>query len=554
MSFDYGRKKHEGQDSMWTSYSDLFLGLSVIFLLLYVTASLRQGTDGIRQYLENKQLTRQNEDLKQQLKVYESLKQNYLETQAQQNDQETYDMLMSKLDLLKEEQKEEKIKLRQAADENEKKEKALNQYQSIVRNIINANLLAKARIKTRDTLIDKRDDTINVQSQEITGLEGQLNEKKREIEKGQNKISSLEESLQQKLKELQRSYRARKMSEKKYHERQEALKRETENKVSALRDQNERAEQELYQLGQQLRKTSTDLAKTTSELQRVGTEKTKLETELAATNDKFRDEVNRLRGDYEAQKARDRAAFEGQLARERMSGAERARREAAFRADADRKAKELSNKIGALEGKYAATQGELSKTKADLARAQENLNARKQLAQSIKNKFAAAGVKAEVDGRTGDVLLSFEGQYFDTGNAKLKPGMKKVLEKAMPNYAQSLFEDPSIAKKIENVEIVGFASPTYKGKFIDPANLTPKEREAVNYNLDLSYSRARSIFDHVYSKMEFQHKQRLLPLVKVTGRSFLANDRDTASDGEDACRKLDCAKKQTVIIKFKLKD
>jgi hypothetical protein len=57
--------------------------------------------------------------------------------------------------------------------------------------------------------------------------------------------------------------------------------------------------------------------------------------------------------------------------------------------------------------------------------------------------------------------------------------------------------------------------------------------------------------------MTFTHKQRLLPLVKVTGKSFLGEktDRNIANDDSaDYCKKMDCAKKQTVIIRFKLKD
>ena len=61
--------------------------------------------------------------------------------------------------------------------------------------------------------------------------------------------------------------------------------------------------------------------------------------------------------------------------------------------------------------------------------------------------------------------------------------------------------------------------------------------------------------------MAFKYQDSLLPLVKVSGRSFLANDekRDPASvggknGGEDFCRHNDCAKLQKVIIKFQLKD
>ena len=175
-------------------------------------------------------------------------------------------------------------------------------------------------------------------------------------------------------------------------------------------------------------------------------------------------------------------------------------------------------------------EGQTKALKGDLAKAMENLNAKKKLAENIKSKFAQNGVKAEVDPNTGDVLLSFGDQYFDSGRATLKNGMRKVLEQAMPLYANSLFENAKISEKIQSVEIVGFASPTYKGRFVDPTSLSKEDRAAVDYNLDLSYSRAKAIFSHVFdkNKMEFKHQQKLLPLVKVTGRSFLAGDKDRA--------------------------
>jgi chromosome segregation ATPase len=543
---------------MWTSYSDLFLGLSVIFLLLYVTASLRQGTDGIRQHLDNQQLSKQNEDLKQQLKVYESLKQDYLANQASKDEQQTYENLMSKLKLLQDDANQEKANLQKAAQENADKATALNQYQQTIRNIINANLLSKARIKNRDVLITKRDTTIEGQSQEITEQQTQLEEKRKELVQNQNKVAALQDTLAQKLKQLDNAYKAKRVTERIYLKRQESLKRETEKKVAALNEKNRAAEEVLQDLNQKLQKTSTELAQT-------GAENQKLQGELSQATQKYQEDMGRLKSEFNAQKARDRNEFEKQLAKEKLSGAERAEREAQFRAASENKARELAQKMAAVEGRYKAAQGELSnvkgaltQTKAELERAQENLNARKKLAAAINERFKANGVRAQVNPLNGDVLLSFDGEYFDTGAAQLKPGMKKVLEKAMPAYAQSLFEDPKIASKIENVEIVGFASPTYNGHYVDPSKLSLKDRTAVNYNMDLSYGRARAIFDHMFSKMQFQHKQKLLPLAKVTGRSFLSDkdDRTPASQGQqpDFCKQIDCAKQQTVVIRFKLKD
>jgi outer membrane protein OmpA-like peptidoglycan-associated protein len=360
--------------------------------------------------------------------------------------------------------------------------------------------------------------------------------------------------LDTRMKQLQSAYRAQKITRQKLLQQQDAIKRETESKIAALRQHNEKAQAELDQAKNELQATSSKLGEAETTVAKLGEEKTKLQGELEGSEGRHKADVARMMGDFEKQKSSDRAAFEGQLAKEKLSGAERAAKEAAFKADAERKSHELEGKMADLGKKYRDSQGQLAK-------ANENLNARKNLAEQIKKSFKGAGVGAEVDPNNGDVLLSFNGQYFDTGRADLKSGMREILQQAMPAYSASLFEDPKIADKIQSVEIVGFASPTFKGKFVDPASMSADDRQAVNYNLDLSYNRARSIFNYVFdqSKMSFKHQKKLLPLVKVTGRSFLATDkaRDPAGNAttmESFCRKNDCAKLQRVVIKFTLKD
>lgn len=554
MGFDHNRNKGHGtQDSMWTSYSDLFLGLSIVFLLLYVTASLKQGTDGIRQYFENQKLAKEAADLRQQIKVYETLKQDYLQHQANEDEQENYQELMNKLSLLQEEAKEEKTKLRLQARENEKKEVALNKYQQMIRNIVNSNMIAKSRIKNRDTLIDTKDEEITEQAGEISGLEKTVAQKTAAIKQSEEKIEGMKEQLGTRMKQLRNAYKAHKISKQKFEQRQAAIKAEAENRIRSLQAANVKARKELNDASRELEETSSKLSAAEGNVAKLGQEKERLEGELATADARHQASVDRLKGEFDGQRAKDRAAFEAQLAKEKLTGAQRAAREAQFKAEAERKAGELAGKIADLDKKYRDSQGAL-------ARAQENLNARKKLAHQIKNNFAKQGVKAEVDAGTGDVMLSFGDQYFESGQADLKPKMRQILEQAMPAYSSSLFENEKIANKIQSVEIVGFASPTYKGKYVDPASLSTENRQAVNYNLDLSYNRARSIFNYVFDKekMSFRHQERLLPLVKVTGRSFLASEktRDPAATGgsESFCKVNDCAKLQRVIIKFTLKD
>jgi hypothetical protein len=135
--------------------------------------------------------------------------------------------------------------------------------------------------------------------------------------------------------------------------------------------------------------------------------------------------------------------------------------------------------------------------------------------------------------------------------------MKNLLEKAMPAYSKSLFENSKISKKISAVEIIGFASPIYKGRFVDPNSLDPNDKMAMKYNMDLSYRRAKAIFNHVLDETDsnFKHQKELLGLIKVSGRSFLevisAPKRNVAS-GADFCKVNDCKKAQRVIVRFSM--
>ena len=79
-----------------------------------------------------------------------------------------------------------------------------------------------------------------------------------------------------------------------------------------------------------------------------------------------------------------------------------------------------------------------------------------------------------------------------TGRADLKNGMREHPGENLPKvYAKSLMENPKIAKKIGSVEIVGFCvAKLIKARSVDPSSLSAEGREAVNYNMDLSYQRA----------------------------------------------------------------
>ncbi len=205
-----------------------------------------------------------------------------------------------------------------------------------------------------------------------------------------------------------------------------------------------------------------------------------------------------------------------------------------------------------LNDKIAEIPDELKKTQTLLA-------AKRKLANEIMMNFKKAGIDGEVDLVSGDVTISFGQDYFETGRADLNVSMRNTLKKFISTYSMSLFKDEKIAQKISAVEIVGFSSPTYKGKYIDPRSVDPKYQAAVDYNMDLSVKRAKSISTYIFDKNEinYQYQDRLLSLVKVTGRSFLAEEIKGIASGvtqREFCKKHNCKKSQKIIIKFNLED
>lgn len=532
MSFNYQKHKdHGGGDSFWTSYSDLFLGLSTIFLMLYVLSSLRTGTDSIKNMIENQNLKSQVQNLQTQLKMYESMKSDYLQNQAPQDELKEYQELMDKLSLLQEEARDEAEKLKRQAMENVAKEKALTKYQQMVRNILNANKVAKVKIINRNDVIDEQDVEIDDQEQQIGQLEQDVNQKKRLIEQTERKIADANEELERRIQEVERQRKQNKINAKAYQKRLAQLKKQNESKVEELQAKTQSYEAELNKSQSQLNQLSGALQETSSKLAAKEGEAAALQSKIAG-----------LRGEFENEKARDRAAFEAALAKEKLSGAERAAREGAFRAAAAKKERELGERIAGLSG--------------ELQRAKAEMDARKGIAKEIAAGFARAGIKADVDMKTGDVVIDFGNNYFESDSAKLKPAMKTIIEKAMPVYSKSLFGNPKVASKISAVEVIGFASPTYKGKFVDPNSSRPEDLQAIKYNMDLSYRRANSIFSHIIEdeKMKFEHHDALVKKMKVSGRSFLevfSANRNIASS-QDFCKVNDCRKAQRVIIRFSM--
>ncbi len=333
MAFNYDKNKnsHGSNDSFWTSYSDLFLGLSSIFLLLYVTASLRTGTGAMQSQAENQKLTMKVEELQNQLKMYESVKNEYLDT-APKDEQQEYQELMDKLVLLQEDSKGERDRLTKEARENADKAQALNKYQQMVRNIMNANKVAKTRIATRDEIIVDQDTEIDTAQENINVLEKDVDKKKQQIDQANKKIAQTEDALDAKMKALKQAWKSNKMTKAAYQKQVKSVQEANDKKLAQLKTTAAQYSQQLNatnakldEMNQALATTQNQLAttegklvqtgaeleKTGAELQRKGAEAKGLAAKLsekAGEADGLRGQIDSLRSGFEADKARERAS------------------------------------------------------------------------------------------------------------------------------------------------------------------------------------------------------------------------------------------------------
>lgn len=592
MSLDYDKLvQKQDTGSEWTSYSDLFMVLAFIFLLLYVTASLRTGTNAIEMNEQIIRLTKEVDKLKEQQVVYENLKQEYMSSYAQKSERQKYDDLMKHLDLLEDEANEKQKDLERQASEQNEKRKALNHYQKMIKNIIDAQVIQKSQIAQRDRKIQEKNvtltakqktieekqqqilenlDVIEKNNQQIASLEKNVEEKRQDIERNKQRIEAIQKRMKAKISQLNEDYKNQKIAKQQAENEIRQLQIKSEQQIKDLESQNNLANNRLNRINNQLEMANEKISKAHEVIQKKDQEKRQLaaayEMEKAEMSEQFESEKSQMLDQYQKEKNQLVQKYQDEkdtLAQQLQKDTDEIKKKykkkqkllkqklAEANKDFEKKQKKLAEKLDTAKKDFTRKITSLEK---DLGKAQERENARKQLASKIKENFKDAGIEMDVDQNTGDVMLTFGDAYFETGKHDLKDKMQQILKKFIPIYAKSLFEDPNIGNRIEDVEIVGYASPTFKGQQVDPKSLSDENRGAVNYNLDLSYKRAKSIFNYVFydKKLNYQNQKKLLGLVKVSGAGYFSGENDEKNNDAVQCKEKDCKDLQRVIIKFNL--
>lgn len=579
MNFNYDKAKNrEEGEGHWTTYSDLFMVLTLVFLLLYVVAGSRMGTMNLEKIAAKKKVSKkftnlmaENKELKKEL---ESLKMASIEQISEftnKEEKKEYNFLYKNLKNISNIQKSKKDEIVKDIEElnrklfkHVKKEENLEEYQKIVKNIIHKNMLLKKnviiqkndlnRIKYQK-IVDKKQSEylmeIEKKSQEVLKLavskeqENQLNIKLEFL----NNVNNMEALHLIKMEELQKDENKQKT---------ELVKEIDSLNIVSAQLKNER--QKLMMKEERLKKLAESLKREKdlkSEIILSQEEKLKdVERHYATKISKVRGigstQVKRLENEISSLKG-----AESNLKTEKLNLLD--------------KENNLKRKIASLGQEVNSKDVALNQMKSEMAskvrwyekKLKESVPTKKErsfLAGEIQKEFKANNISSVVDKATGDVIIDFGLEYFDTDQWYLKKGMRKKLRKLFPIYAKTLMKH---SKKVASVEITGYSSPTYKSMIIDPNSIEASNREAINYNLDLSYKRAKAIFSFLFNpdKIKFKQQKSIFPLVKVTGRSFfsekLTDNGVTVEDKlkmktDEYCPKYNCFKSQKVVIKYYL--
>ena len=308
--------------------------------------------------------------------------------------------------------------------------------------------------------------------------------------------------------------------------------------------------EDLHLRAQELDEKTAEIKKRTNEIAKIEKRVVELKTHevLAANQAK---ELKQLTNDlnkkeHELEKARTKQAS---LQMEKESIAQNSQSEIAHgKAELEKLKKQKDAELAGLKIKYQkATEG-----------------LRKEIADSLAGKLSDSGLAATVNPSNGDVTVHFKNAYYDYNSSVLKDAMKEELKVFIPLYAKSLFENKKHASSISSVEIIGSASPSFKGKYVNPRSMASiDEKQAMNYNMDLSYRRANGIFEYTFltNDLAFAHKDEILSLVKGSGTGYLQAMDELVSLPEAAqdqkkgfCGQYNCEVFQKVTLRFNLKD
>ncbi|MBI2518952.1 MAG: hypothetical protein HYV97_00980 [Bdellovibrio sp.] len=569
-SQDKSSEKEDG--SVWTSYSDMFTTMAVIFLVMFVFALLRSGINTLQTVQQKKE---HEEFVKGQVPdkvIKENDKRRQKLEQSVQEMQQYQDIITTKM-----------VELNQFS-------KKMQDHRQVVEKLLKDQETKEVVIKNLNVTLAKKDQEFHSTLALVRQMEQERKQNEREM------------------KEIQ-------VAMKKVQDARTKLEQELETSKQRMVEAKNRQQKELEQTKAKLAETQK-MAKTTQMERDKFFQEAKTNERRNATYKKDIEWLQSMVGNLE-KKGREAMQAEYAHAQKeaqmggRITALERSLGHEKFRSgglesrlgEATGRAKELGGRVGQLEKDNQGLQQNNSRQQKELTDLTAKLvkldqqektcaeNKRELIAQNrefrdrlgklgkgladfrkslrgrianrIADKLANSGVNVIVDKETGKLIMRMEGDFtFERDSSILRPEAKEALKRVVPRYTQALLGDVRLASKIESVAFVGHASPEYKKTFVDPLG---GEQDAYTYNLTLSTDRAREIVKYIFSEEfgQFENKDEFRLLVSAGGRSFsepiihpgVKSGRTPASVIKDlGCGEYDCRQSRRVEIVFTLKD
>lgn len=151
------------------------------------------------------------------------------------------------------------------------------------------------------------------------------------------------------------------------------------------------------------------------------------------------------------------------------------------------------------------------------------------VSESIINKLKQKGIDANIDPKTGRLMVSTD-TNFDFNSADLKAQGKSDLDTIIPIYAEAIFTlKPEQIDSIDRILIEGHTDKV--GSYVS--------------NMTLSSQRANAILTYIDSMDNFKYKDQLLRKLTAVGRG--ENDATGADNRENPADRK-------VVIRFEFKD
>jgi outer membrane protein OmpA-like peptidoglycan-associated protein len=551
---------NQDNSSVWSSYSDLFTNVAIIFLVMFVFALFKSGVNTIRQVQTEKKHQKELEGKLSESDIQRKEKQVSL-INEKINEMKDYENII-----------DEKVK-------------ELNQYAKKIQE--NKNVLSKV---IEDQL--KQDSLLKIASENLEREKELKKEKQIELEEAQMRIQLLNEELERITSENIKSQQFQDenfkntltATQKRENELKEKLDIEVSNK-----------EKSFNELQEKITQTQLVEKKLRADIREFEKNKTSQDQFISNLAEQFKDLENQLKNNKEVASSlqEEKSKLNNIVGELKKTNQELTRTTSQLKGDLNLKenqSKELHEKLNSLNQQFKNSihaskkwQNSFEEKEKEVLKLSQKLNESKEnfqnlaktmsaLQESVKNdvtnklisKFKDNKLSAQVNKETGEViLLSGEGFNFQRGSSKLSIEAKKILKEIIPVYASVLFEDSKISSQLSSINMEGHSSPSFGGKFVSPAD---KDDKAYAFNLRLSALRAASVAEYLMSDEigDYPHKYLMKSLLQAVGYGYMKPlksstipspevSRNIASMDQD-CGPWDCKKSQRVQINFLLKD